>query len=118
VRIEEKDTLKSYLFYFSIQLTVMMSSVLILLVGIVIVRFIGAQYYKTTDKPTQSALIVGSLILSFALPVRFLGHQFDYLREAVPAREVVWAFLASCVIRWFTLRRNDKCDPDLTVLHK
>ncbi len=96
----------------------MMLSLLVLLVGILVVRFLGRQYYKTTDKPTQSALVIGAFILSFALPVRFLGHQFDYLWESVPAREVVWAFLASCLIRWFTLRRNDQSQPDLSVLHK
>lgn len=95
-----------------------MSSVLILLIGVVVLRFLGREYYKTSDKPTQSALIIGGMILSFALPVRFLGHQFDYLWEIVPAREVIRAFLASCLLWWFTLRRNDKCAPDLKVLQR
>ena len=95
----------------------MMSQLLVLLVGVVIVRFVGGMFYKTHDKPTQSALAILGFVLSFALPVRFLGAQFDYLWENVPAREIVWSFLASCVIRWFALRQRDNAQPDLSVLH-
>ncbi len=96
----------------------MMVSTLALIVGIVVLRYVGSQYYKTDDKPTKSALMIAAFILSFTIPVRYLGHQFDYLRELVPAREVVWAFLASCLLWRFTLRLNDNEAPDLTVCYK